>query len=266
MKVRFMRMIFRRRRRFPPLPPSALRFMNEDDERLLRTGRELVGLLFTHGLTPTGSLLDVGCGYGRLAVGLLTERRFQGRYHGFDVLKRHVAWCRETLTPVAPSYTFDHLDVRNGRYNPTGTVEPENVRFPVEDASVTTAALFSVFTHFHRADIERYLAELARVLQPGGKAVTTWLLYDEERLPLVTAGTAAYPMRHRLDEHTLCAELEDPLRAIAFEESVARGWVTAAGLEISDAQRGSWAGEPGPVFQDLLVLRRPAGDGADGEG
>lgn len=259
-------MVFRRRHRPPPLPPPALRFMNEDDERLLRTGRELVDLLFKHGLTSTGSLLDVGCGYGRLAIGLMAERRFRGRYRGFDVLERHVTWCRETLTPTAPSYTFAHVDVHNGRYNPTGTVEPENVRFPVEDASVTTAALFSVFTHFYRADIKRYLAELARVLQPGGKAVTTWLLYNEERLPLVTASTAAYPMHHRLDEHTLCAELEDPLRAIAFEESVARSWVTAAGLEVSEEQHGSWAGEPGPVFQDLLVLRRPTGGGADGKG
>lgn len=232
-------------------------FTNEDDEQFLRTGRELTDLLFDHGLTTTGTLLDIGCGYGRLSVGLLIDGRFRGRYHGFDVLKRHVLWCQKELTRYSSAYTFSHLDIRNDRYNPKGSIEPDEVNFPAKDSSMTTAALFSVFTHFYREDIERYLAELSRVLKPGGHAVTTWLFFDEQRLPLMKADACTYPMRHQLNEYTLCSDSENPLRAIAYDESTVHGWVKEAGLVISTRKRGRWAGEPADNFQDLLVLQKP---------
>src|SRR6478609_4505133 len=242
-----------------PLPPERLRFMGESDDGLLATGVELAQLTLWYGLPVDGSILDVGCGYGRLAMGFASGTDFRGRYQGFDILRKQIAWCREEFTPVEPNYTFTHLDVRNARYNPKGKVDPTRLRFPAETASVDCVALFSVFTHFYRADIERYLTEIRRVLKPGGIAVTSWLLTDEARLPLVTDPEGVYPMIHRLDEHTVYSDKEDPLRAIAFDEAFVRSLVAAAGLEIKVLERGTWAGEEGRSFQDMVVLRRPGG-------
>jgi len=243
-----------------PLPPEPLRFMGEDDERLIRQGDELAGLLVAYGMTADASVLDAGCGYGRLALGILHSTDHRGSYLGFDILPRQIAWCRTTITPTFPKMRFVHLDIRNGRYNPKGTIEPTEASFPARSARTDVCALFSVFTHLYRPDVERYLHEIHRVLRPGGVAITTWLLFDDARLPHATSSTALYPMVHVLDEVTRYSEEGDPLRAIAYEEGAVRGMVRAAGLEVVALDRGTWAGEPGRVTQDVVVLRRSATD------
>ena len=182
-----------------PLPPTAMRFMREDDERLIAVADELAGLLVEHGLSADGSVLDIGSGYGRLALGILHSLDYRGRYLGFDILPRHVAWCAATITPTFPMMRFEHLDIRNERYNPAGSLDPATVGFPAASAQTEFCALFSVFTHLHRPVVERYLHEIHRVLRPGGTAVTTWFLFDAARLPAITSNAATYPMVHELD-------------------------------------------------------------------
>ncbi len=232
--------------------------MNEDDTRLVDTGALLARTLYAHGLGAGHRLLDVGCGYGRLAIGLMSTG-YEGRYKGFDILPLQVRWCRRHLTPADDRYRFRHLDVHNARYNATGTIEAAAVRFPARDESHDYCALFSVFTHFYADDVRRYLAEIRRVLVPGGRAVTTWFVWDDARLPAITAESSAYPMVHVLDEVTRYETESDPLKAIAYREDFVRELVRGAGLEVETLVRGRWAHDgPDPEqFQDLLVLRRP---------
>jgi SAM-dependent methyltransferase len=231
--------------------------MREDDEMLLSIGTELAHIVLERGLPLDGVVLDVGCGYGRLALGFLTGTEFTGRYIGFDILGKHVAWCRKNLTPLAPSYRFKHADVRNARYNPHGKVEPDDFRFPAGIGTIDAIALFSVFTHLYRSDIEHYLREFRRVLKPGGVAVTTWFLFDEARMPAIVSERSAFAMTHELDEHTRYFSEEDPLHAISYDEALMRTLAAEAGLEVVSVERGTWAGEPGLTLQDLVVLRRP---------
>ena len=237
-----------------------MRFMREDDERLIAVGDELAGLLVEQGLTADGSVLDVGSGYGRLALGILHSLDFRGRYLGFDILPRHVAWCAQTITPAFPTMRFAHLDIRNERYNPAGMLDPATVGFPAPSARTGFCALFSVFTHLHRPVVERYLHEIHRVLEPGGTAVTTWFLFDAARLPTITSSAATYPMVHVLDEVSRYADADDPLQAIAYDEAAVRGWAAAARLEVVSIDHGTWAGEPGRTFQDLVILQRTTDD------
>jgi SAM-dependent methyltransferase len=234
--------------------------MGENDEQLIQVGDELAGLLVDHGLTRDSSLLDVGCGYGRLALGILHSTDHQGPYLGFDILTRQIEWCRTTISPRFPAMRFVHLDIRNGRYNPEGAIEPTKAAYPTRSAGTDMCALFSVFTHLYRPDIEHYLKEIRRVLRPGGVAVTTWFLFDEARLPAATSSAATYPMVHVLDETTRYTEAENPLRAIAYHEDAVRTMARGAGLEVGPIERGTWAGEPGRVFQDVVVFRRSETD------
>jgi SAM-dependent methyltransferase len=241
-----------------PLPPAELRFMSEDDVRVVSVGQGLAGTLRRHGLVEDGSLLDIGSGYGRLALGLITTD-FAGNYHGIEILKKQVTWCQNVLSPYAGDrFRFSHLDVRNGRYNPGGKVRPQRVRFPAENDSCDNVALFSVFTHMYEADIARYLREIRRVLKPGGIAVTTWFLFDKERLPRVTSrAKTPFPMVNQINQVTRYSDPRDPLRAIAYQKAHVRRLVAAAGLELRDLEYGSWCGDPGQEFQDVLVLVKP---------
>jgi SAM-dependent methyltransferase len=233
-----------------------LRLMADDDDRFLAVGRGLVTILRRYGLTDTDALLDVGCSVGRLPIALLSFTSFHGRYRGFDVSRAHVRWAKRNLTPIAPDMTFRHLDVRSGRYNPEGRIEAVDARFPAPSEGYDVACLFSVFTHMYKDDIQLYLRELHRVLRPGGKVVASWFLYDDATYESAVAG--AFPMVHRLDEHTIYNDPDDPLRAIAFHEHEVRRMIAAAGLQVERIDYGNWSRDRhGEYFQDHVVLRRP---------
>lgn len=247
-----------------PLPPRELRFMNENDAGVVEVGSALAEQLYRLGLSRDGLVLDVGFGYGRLAIGLM-HTGFQGTYCGFEVLKKQANWCIKNLAPLFDGrYRFRHLDIYNGRYNPNGTVQPSQVRFPARPQSQDMVALFSVFTHMYVDDIRIYLREIQRVLRPGrGLAATTWFVWDESMQEAIRAPERNHPMVHVLDPVTRYADATDPLRAICHREDVVRRLIAEAGLELHTFERGTWAtvsngfGERPQAFQDLLLLRRP---------
>lgn len=238
-----------------PIPPFHLRRNSEDDERFRAVAVSLAETLERFGLHPDDALLDVGCGVGRLPIGLLERGSHRGRYVGFDVSVPHVRWARKNLKPLRPDWGFRRIDVQNDRYNPEGGLEGRTARFPVRDAGFDFACLFSVFTHFYADDIAQYLHELHRSLRPGGRVVATWFLWDESRRADVE--TSAHPMVRQLDEHVLYADDTDPLWAIAHHVDKVTAMVAEAGLEVELVQYGTWAHGPGPEFQDVIVLRKP---------
>ncbi|MEI6230380.1 MAG: class I SAM-dependent methyltransferase [Actinomycetes bacterium] len=244
-----------------PIPPPALRFMGEDDAKFVDTARELTRQLSGAGMSDTATVLDIGSGYGRLAAGLLSESGFRGNYIGLDILPKHVAWCKQIITKHDNRFQFVHLDVLNERYNPSGTIPAGEIRFPVPDASIDTCSLFSVFTHMYRDAIEHYLEEIARALRHGGIAVTTWFLFDEDRLAAVTSEKAHYQLTHVLEDGARCMNLAEPLHVIGYEQSDLTRMAARAGLDVERVSRGQWAGDqwesPESNFQDLVVFRKP---------
>ena len=50
-------------------------------------------------LQPQESVLDIGCGVGRIAVPLLDYLGPQGSYLGFDISRDAVEWCAAHITP-----------------------------------------------------------------------------------------------------------------------------------------------------------------------
>jgi len=230
---------------------------DKDDDTFVRGGVRLAEVLSSHGMTNDARLLDLGSGYGRLAIGLLSSG-FRGRYVGLDIQKRPIAWCRRHLTPFTERrFRFVHLDVRSGRYNPRGAIAPTDIRFPVRRDSQDCVAVFSVFTHMYEADIRRYLREIRRVLTSDGIAVTTWFVYDDARLPAATSEeTTVFPMVNEINAVTRYSEPTDPLRAIAYDEDHVHRMVARAGLQLTDTAYGSWCGEPSATGQDVLVLAK----------
>ena len=235
-----------------------LRLHRDTDENFRGMADHLAGALYRLGLRDDDALLDVGCGVGRLPIGLLESSGFRGRYVGFDVSAKHVRWARRHLKPLSPRLDFRLVDVRNDRYNPDGDVPSAQTRFPVRSASFDVACLFSVFTHFEPADAATYLRELHRALRPGGWVVATWFLWDEERRQDVETGT--YPMVHQRDDVVLFADEADPLWAIAHHRDAVERMVAESGLVIERIELGTWAHGPGPELQDVVVLRKPAAE------
>ncbi len=177
------------------LPPAALRRCTtefKDDEYFVESAVAEARKLVEHcGLTTASRVLDVGCGPGRLPVGILGRLGSIGTYQGIDVDEQAIAWCRRWIEPEHDDFRFTHLDIHNDRYNPTGAVRlDDRFRFDFDDGCFDVIYLYSVFTHMTVRDITIYLAEFRRLLAPGGRVFLT--AYLEDDVPDVGINPADY--------------------------------------------------------------------------
>jgi SAM-dependent methyltransferase len=145
-----------------PLPPPALRILvsgTADPAFFLDTGRRQAEL-FRRLLEPhagsmedMSAILDFGCGCGRIArwwADLPGPAVF-----GCDPNRQLVHWCRA------------HLPFLNAA---TSEDEPP---LPYPDASFDFAYALSIFTHLPAERAGPWMAELRRVLRPGGHLLFT---------------------------------------------------------------------------------------------
>lgn len=140
-------------------------------------------------LSPDSVLLDVGCGFGRLAIGLISK--FTNiSYIGIDVNPTAVNWCQKYISSQYPNFRFIHLDLQNERYNPDGQPIDTQFELPLKDETVNIVYLYSVFSHMLRDDVKHYLRELNRVLVSNGNVFFT--AFSEQDVPIETVNPAGY--------------------------------------------------------------------------
>jgi SAM-dependent methyltransferase len=99
------------------------------------------------------SILDWGVGCGRVAR-YATKRVPARAFSGCDVDEENVRWCRENLP---------------GTYHHTPMFPP----LPFPEASYDLVYGISVFTHFKEALQDAWLADLRKILVPGGICLVT---------------------------------------------------------------------------------------------
>jgi SAM-dependent methyltransferase len=232
----------------PTLPPRRLQVaVGSGDYRAVG---DLFRDMFVElgGLQPQYDVLDVGSGSGRMAYAL--KDWLTGRYEGFDIMPEAVAWCQREITPRHPNFRFQVADIRSERYNPGGTYEAHDYRFPYPDDSFDFAFLTSVFTHLPRAAVDNYLGELARVLRPGARCFATYFLMNREAVS-VMGGHGQFGFEQ---DGQLVVDDRVPERAAAFDEDDVRELHERNGLPIEAIYPGSWSGRDRYTsFQDITV-------------
>ena len=120
------------------------------------TGETEHKILAYAGLEPHSSLVDVGCGSGRLASAL-GKSDFRGSYIGTDVVQDLLDYAREKCPPHFQFYRHTELSI------------------PAQDNSIDFVCAFSVFTHLHHEESYIYIEDARRVLKSGGKLVFSFL-------------------------------------------------------------------------------------------
>lgn len=132
-----------------------------DEEAARKKSEPQIKDIKSHVSTGT-ILLDLGCGYGRVAQYLLPNQRL-ARYVGVDSAyemlqlfkKRYAENVSEQSTPL----TLVNADIHT---------------LPLEDKSVDVVVVSAVFLHNHKTVVKRAVEELKRVVKPGG----TLLVYS----------------------------------------------------------------------------------------
>jgi SAM-dependent methyltransferase len=162
----------------------------KDDDFYLRSAEhEAQRLIDYFQCNASTRVLDIGCGQGRLAIGLL---RVLGdvNYTGVDIHRDSIEWCRRHIEARHPACRFFRLDVYNERYNSNGVPLDDTFRFDIRDESTDIIYLYSVFSHTTESDMTRYLHECRRILSGDGSVFFT--TFVEEDVPNVTINPAGY--------------------------------------------------------------------------
>lgn len=175
------------------LPESRLRTGGKEfksDDYLVQSAHQEARRLEKHfQLSAQSNVLDVGCGFGRLAIGLL-DINSDANYVGVDVNPEAIDWCNRHISEEHKQFEFVHLDVRNARYNPDGTIIDKDFQLPFPDDHFNITYLYSVFSHMVQEDIEIYLQELGRVMMNDGYLFFT--AFAESDVPVMTINPENY--------------------------------------------------------------------------
>lgn len=245
----------------PTLPPIRLDYVGGSDFKA--TGYEFLRYFTEYGgLKPDHAVLDIGSGIGRMAIPLTNYLR-QGRYEGVEIVTTGVDWCQQHISTRYPNFHFHHNDIYNKSYNPKGSVKASEYRFPFEDGTFDFVFLTSVFTHMLTADVEHYIAEIARMLKPGGRVLSTWLFLNDESRRCMSANPGVHQLVHPVsgNEHLLVVNPVSPEDATGYEQDFVESLFMKNGLQPEgDVLYGSWCGRTEyESTQDIIVCVKNGG-------
>lgn len=173
------------------LPPSSFRRGHRDyldDSLYLQSAINETERLVTYtGLNANSKVLDIGCGSGKLLIGILESIGEIRYYYGIDVDHKAITWCNNNLKLDWTKFTY--IGVRNDRYNPAGYDIDGRFSFPTNQ-HFDIIYLYSVFSHMITNDIRLYLKEFKRLLKPGGYVFLT--IFVEDNVPDMTINPDNY--------------------------------------------------------------------------
>ena len=244
--------VLRREDRY--MPPRRMRGLGGEGD-YKEVGHEFLSHLVSLGrLAPHERVIDIGCGPGRLAHELEGFLGPAASYTGIDPNAECVDWLAEAYR-YRLDFEFQHVDLRNGLYNPEGAVDPATWRFPFEDATHDAVTMFSVMTHVLPDAVERYFHEARRVLIPGGWILTTMFLLDPAARAAIDDGSAIIPFQPD-DGRVAYVDADLPEQAIAYDQEWVLDRISEAGFATVGIRHGTWTPrDSGRAFQDIVVAR-----------
>ena len=224
-----------------------------DYEEFKRNGIDTFQRFLSLGLRPADKILDIGSGIGRKTLPLL-DYITTGTYDGIDPVAKQVKWCQEKITPRYPNFRFQRIDVWSKSYNPSGTVQPSEYRFPFEDAQFDFVMLGSVFTHMFPSDVDHYIGEISRVLKPGGKGWVTFFLLNKDSETAIADKTSTINLAYEVGQGSRADNPNRLESAIGHQEKLVHEMFAKHNLEADVTEYGSWCGRQGSAYQDAFKI------------
>jgi SAM-dependent methyltransferase len=254
------------------IPPYSLRrmvgappFDFSGDLYRLQGPRWLSHLSGVGALASASSILDIGCGCGRVAGEILAHKKPEVRFVGFDIRKDLIDWAQAHLQPQFENARFFLADLHNARYNDRAPFAAAAYAFPFAEDEFDLIYATSVFTHLLDDAFANYFTQIGRVLRPGGKFVGTFFLLDIEH-PRPDGRTALGPdgvmpwkggaFLHQFGKaYSPFATIPERMLGYRMDDVVA--FADAARLKITGVHPGFWKyGGTSMTWQDLLVIER----------
>lgn len=237
------------------VPPRGMIYIGSGD--FIVQGNHILDLLVKYaGLTPASSVLDIGCGIGRLAIPLTGFLNEKGAYDGFDIVKKGIDWCNKRIAGKYRNFRFLHIDLKNDLYNHKTETEARSFVFPYEDHSFDCVVLTSVFTHMMPDDVDNYVGQISRVMRSGGKCLVTFFLVNEDILEKMNRGKTNFIFKHSCGDYLLMDKKVKEAN-IAYREDFLQKLYDKYGLKKDAVYYGEWSNSDKFVsFQDVVILSK----------
>ncbi len=224
------------------IPPKSMIFVGTVD---FKEGAQegIDRLIRMNVITPESRVLDIGCGIGRLAIPLTTYLK-GGSYDGLDIVPSGIEWCNGHIARQYPNFHFTLADICNEDYNPNGQLLASEYTFPYPDDAFDLVLLISVFTHMLPEDTHRYIAEISRVLRPGGHCWASFYLLNAESIEMMRTGKGS--LRFKNDHGTYWTVSDKAAElSTGYEESYVKDLFEQHGLSVANGVHyGGWCGRP----------------------
>lgn len=243
--------------REPMIPPRMTSLVIGGGD-FIQIGKMFRDYLICHaGLEPEHIVLEIGSGYGRIAIGLIDYLTPPGSYDGIEIIKKAVNWCDHEISTRYPHFRFHHADIKNPYSNPDGNDAASQYKIPFADATFDLVFLTSVFTHMLPNDIDAYLSEISRVLKVNGRCFITYYLLNDFSLKKINDRRCSLPFYHIFDGY-LSTSRHTSENTIAVPESTIRKLYQCYGLKIDEPiLYGSWTGRDNFLsYQDIIVASK----------
>lgn len=215
-------------------------------------------------LRPGMTILDVGCGCGRIAAAL-AERHPTLSYVGIDIVPGLIDFARRKITSRARTFRFFIRDEKNESYvhydDEVGQTRFKRISNVVQDATIDVAIAISLFTHLDFPEASSLASEISASLKPDGRFFMTCFIWDDEAQKAAKSRPeihSAFTFEHKSPSGVLAIEkLNIPTYAVAYPPEHLSALAESCGLNVNRLRRGAWVGYARQaIFQDEAVLCR----------
>ena len=204
-------------------------------------GKIELDLLKMEGLKPDHTLIDFGCGIGRLGIQVIPYL-YDGTYVGIDISKSLLNRAGSFLESVtAQSKCTVKLQHQSSDV------------FKFESKSIDMICAFSVFTHMEHEDTFRYLKNALSIVKPGGKFILSCLPISSADSKKIFLLEAEHDLKHRWSRVRNVITSKELITEIA----VLAGWKVLHWYDGDKQNIGLPASEMKALGQSSCVLEAP---------
>jgi SAM-dependent methyltransferase len=128
-------------------------------------GADCVAFMKRHGLSPESTVVDFGCGYGRVMIPLLCQLGGGGKVIGIEISRRRLALAREWIDREQMADQSHEL-----------VLSKDNSLAYLANGTIDVFWVLSVFNHMPEPELEECLTAMYRVLRPNGRVFCYFIL------------------------------------------------------------------------------------------
>jgi SAM-dependent methyltransferase len=216
--------------------------------------------------------LDLGCGYGPMAVAYLnyiksnSDKNIKYKYLGIDINKNAIEWLKKKYNNNIFNFLLhetdldkDYLQSKDNNIQTLQDSDATEVEYKISSADKFDIQWsWSLFTHLTPKSCDKILSIISKHTEKNSLQFNSWLIYDEESKFALNCGLTNRLLPYDMGEY-LTRSKENPLTATCYKEQFILDIYKKNNLKIVEIIKGNWRGTNNcdkSLNQDLIISQK----------